>query len=38
MLKNLDPVKVSKALLYFIMFIAALANVFGIDVPVAPTV
>ena len=38
MLNNLDPVKVSKALLYLILFIAALANVFGIDVPVAPTV
>lgn len=37
-MKNLDPVKVGKALLYLILFISAAANIFGIDVPVAPTV
>jgi hypothetical protein len=37
-MKNLDPVKVGKALFYLVMFIAAAANIFGIDVPVAPTV
>ena len=35
---DLDPAKVAKALLYLILFIIALANIFGIDVPVAPTV
>ncbi len=38
MFNNLDPAKVSKALLYLILFLAALANVFGLDVPVAPTI
>lgn len=34
----IDKAKAAKALFYLVMFIAALANVFGIDVPITPAI
>jgi hypothetical protein len=37
-MQNIDWIKVGKVLMYLSVFLAAVANVLGADVPVVPTV